>query len=212
VFGLVLALSAGAAAALAVAFVPEPARADGGRDERGGGTIVPVPIPGRMDIAPDRGEGGRYRDGDAIAFTLDLPASGYLTVYEVGPDGSVHVIFPHAWDRDPYVRAGRIDLPESGAGWRYQVDAPSRGVATVVAVLSPDRHATPVWLPGVRLGATAPEADAAEVLAARAAEVERLDRRVVCGDGCGGPACGVPRCPWPRVFRASTWIRVAPAR
>lgn len=82
-----------------------------------------------IDIAPDRGEGATYYDGEYVGFYVTTNRAGYVTLTAKDPDGRVYV-----FSRNHYVQAGSnyIDGPANGRG-RFQVILPPVGYHQVRA-------------------------------------------------------------------------------
>jgi hypothetical protein len=87
----------------------------------------------QLDIA-----GGRrtFRDGDEIQFAIRSQRSGYLTLIDLSPDGTLTVLYPN-----PYMALGRIPagsaviIPSGGALASFTVELPA-GTGAVRALIT----------------------------------------------------------------------------
>lgn len=70
------------------------------------------------EFQPDRGRGGNYGIGERISFRVGVRRSGYITLVNYNPDGSVDVLASQA------VSAGTQTLPAPGSGFTYTVGPP----------------------------------------------------------------------------------------
>lgn len=83
-------------------------------------------------------EGGRadLEIGDPVAFEVRSARDGYLTVVDLGTDGTVTVLFPNEDDTDGRVRAGElVRLPQSA---QFEAVAPAgRGIVRAFVTAQP---------------------------------------------------------------------------
>lgn len=77
--------------------------------------------------------------GDAVTFHAEAGQDGYLTLVDLGTDGSVTVLFPNPYDRDNRVRAGReIVFPTEEMGSEIRAQPPAgRGMVRAFLTAEP---------------------------------------------------------------------------
>ncbi len=76
--------------------------------------------------------------GEAVVFHAQTEADGYLTLVDLGTDGTVTVLFPNPYDRDNRVRAGQeIVFPTESMESEIRVQPPA-GRGMVRAFLTPE--------------------------------------------------------------------------
>ncbi len=81
---------------------------------------------------------GRYRLGDELVLTIDIPHAGYLNVVNVGSRDNATVLFPNRHHRDNYVRGGTLTLPTPEMRFRLRATRPT-GRSLNVAFLTEER-------------------------------------------------------------------------
>jgi hypothetical protein len=83
------------------------------RDEAGANMLAALDNPGQGTPLDFSFEGGKtdFHPNDAIVFNVTAPTEGYLTIVDLGTDGSITVLYPLA-DQDNRVKAGQaVRLP-----------------------------------------------------------------------------------------------------
>ena len=83
----------------------------------------------RLDIEANR---GRFRVGDELVLTIEIPHAGYLNVVNVGSHDSATVLFPNRHHRDNYVQEGRVRIPTPEMRFRIQAAEPTGPSLNVV--------------------------------------------------------------------------------
>ena len=82
--------------------------------------------------------------GENVAFNARSDRDGYLTLVDLGTDGTVTVLFPNPYDRDNSVSGGeRITFPTESMGSEIQAMPPA-GRGTVRAFLTAEQLDIPV--------------------------------------------------------------------
>lgn len=67
-----------------------------------------------------------YEPGSYLTIHLKAEQSGYLTVYDMTPDGDTSILFPNAYYPDNYIEGGKqYDLPALSDPFKIRVEAPS---------------------------------------------------------------------------------------
>ena len=75
----------------------------------------------RLGIKANR---DRYRVGDELVLTIDVPRAGYLNVVNVGSQDNSTVLFPNKYHRDNYVQEGELRIPTPEMQFRLQAGEP----------------------------------------------------------------------------------------
>ena len=79
----------------------------------------------------------RFRIGDEIHFAVQTAQAGYLTLVDLGADGSLTVLYPNPWMELGRLDAGaRIVVPGGGSAPTFTVSEP-RGTGVVRAFITP---------------------------------------------------------------------------
>lgn len=66
-----------------------------------------------------------YRIGDFATFHIEADRDCYVTVFDFTTSGSVHVLFPNAFQRDNHIKAGRTyTFPDPQDGFKIRVTDP----------------------------------------------------------------------------------------
>jgi len=118
--------------------------------------VVPVSQPPStiaLDIWMNKACGSPYYTGEKALIYFKANADGYVTLYDIGPQGNVLIIFPNQHTPDNYVRAGRTyQFPSPEANYDLVVEG-QEGIEYVEAVASTDpyyhwnyRQGEPRWL------------------------------------------------------------------
>lgn len=76
-----------------------------------------------------------YSIGEALLFTFDVPAAGYLNIINVDEQGEGTVLFPNEYDKQNRVEVGEIELPTQNMPFELTASAPG-GKQLIVAVLT----------------------------------------------------------------------------
>lgn len=66
----------------------------------------------------------RYRIGDELVLSIDIPHAGYLNVVNVGSHDNATVLFPNKHHRDNYVQEGKLRIPTPEMRFRLQAAEP----------------------------------------------------------------------------------------
>ena len=80
-----------------------------------------------IDLFLDRGDGGRYRPGEAIRAIVQSRESGYLYLFDIGPGGDLCLVFPEPGEsnmirKHTLYELGGGDIARFAAGQRGQHD------------------------------------------------------------------------------------------
>jgi len=80
-----------------------------------------------------------YGLGEKVAFEVTSERDGYLTLVDLGTDGTVTVLFPNEFDRENRVRAGqRFAFPTASMGFEIEVQPPAgRGMVRLFVTAQP---------------------------------------------------------------------------
>jgi hypothetical protein len=76
-------------------------------------------------------EGGRtvFRVGDEVSFVVRVPREGYLSIVDLGTDGSINVLFPNEDTPDSRVQRGQVVRLPSGSDVQFAAQEPAgRGI------------------------------------------------------------------------------------
>lgn len=69
----------------------------------------------RANISVDRGQNSLYMPGESISISFWVNQDAYVVVYDILPNGRVHIIFPNQYDRNNFVRANQVTrIPRAG--------------------------------------------------------------------------------------------------
>ncbi len=78
------------------------------------------------------------KEGDAVSFSVDVPAEGYLNIVMVGPKDDAMVLFPNERHQDNHVSPGQLTVPTAKMNFRIKARAPY-GKTLVAAFLTRER-------------------------------------------------------------------------
>jgi len=96
-----------------------------------------------------------FRKGEKIRFKVKADRDAYIRLFDHRPDGKTVMIFPNAYHRDAFVKAGQVvSLPSESMGFDFTVEAPF-GPEAVQAVATTSRVASEKFR--TRGGLDAPE-------------------------------------------------------
>jgi len=95
-----------------ITFTMEKETGDRNPDERNQinpGKLIMIP-----ETSPDfqsliqinKGIGSTYSDGEKIEMKLETTKNAYFSIYDILPDGSVHLLFPNNYQKDNYLKVG----------------------------------------------------------------------------------------------------------
>ncbi|CAI2716977.1 DUF4384 domain-containing protein [Nitrospina watsonii] len=75
-----------------------------------------------------------YEIGDQIVFSVKAERDSYLTLFDIGSGGDATVIFPNAFHKDNFIRAGRTyEIPAPEYGFKFNIEGPA-GLERVKAI------------------------------------------------------------------------------
>ncbi len=75
-----------------------------------------------------------YQIGDNIVFSVKADRDSYLTLFDIATGGDVTVIFPNAFHRDNFIKAGvTYQIPAPNYGFQFDIQGPS-GLERVKAI------------------------------------------------------------------------------
>lgn len=78
-----------------------------------------------ISIIPDRGNGGRYYDGEELVLYFSSESDCYVKVYYVGVDGSVALIFPNQFEFNNFMPADTLHhIPNENWAFAFLLGAP----------------------------------------------------------------------------------------
>ena len=131
------------------------------RDDAKDRKLVPVSRDQQMlnvKVWMDKQCGSPYYTGEKALIYFSTDVDGYLTLYDIGTQGDVLVIFPNRHTPDNYVKAGQtIQIPAVQASYDLIVEGPA-GIEYIEAVASVDpsyhwdyRQGEPRWLKDLNL-------------------------------------------------------------
>lgn len=94
--------------------------------------VLPTPSPDKspLELSIDK---NTYKPGDRIQIKIEAKQNGYLYLYDIDPAGSITLLYPNAYQPDPKVLPGTIQLP--GKGYHFTIGYPE-GIETLVAILA----------------------------------------------------------------------------
>lgn len=93
----------------------------------------------KIELWTDK-EDGVYKPGDSVKLYVKSNKDCYLTIFNVGTSGKVHIIFPNQYHKDNFVKAGVVyTVPPEGAGFILKAEKPAgeelvKAVATLAKV------------------------------------------------------------------------------
>jgi hypothetical protein len=85
-----------------------------------------TPHPGtlRVGIMADRND-ATYAIGETARLRINTNEDAYVTVFDIGPTGQVHQLFPNAYQTDNHVLGGRpVEIAGGTTGARIQISGP----------------------------------------------------------------------------------------
>jgi len=75
-----------------------------------------------------------YEIGDQIVFYVKADRDSYVTLFDIGSGGDATVIFPNAFHKNNFIRAGRTyEIPAPEYGFKFNIEGPS-GLERVKAI------------------------------------------------------------------------------
>lgn len=84
----------------------------------------------------DKGKGGVYREGEDITIYFKSDKDCHLRLYHTSVEGEIRLIFPNLYERDDYIKAGRVySIPDEKSTFKFKVSPPF-GAETIKAVAS----------------------------------------------------------------------------
>ena len=80
-----------------------------------------------------------FRAGDKVQFKVTVDRDAYVRLFNIRPDGSAVMIFPNAYHRDNFLRAGKVlTVPSGNMDFEFVVEPPFGPEAVqAVATTSP---------------------------------------------------------------------------
>ncbi|MBS3788421.1 DUF4384 domain-containing protein [Candidatus Bipolaricaulota bacterium] len=91
-------------------------------------------------IWSESGCGTVYNLGDLLNLRIKSSRSGYLTVFDLMPNGEVQVLFPNKFDRNNYIRSGRVyEIPGITDPFQLRI-SPPKGRDQILAVVTENRE------------------------------------------------------------------------
>jgi hypothetical protein len=97
-----------------------------------------------VSVGVDRPD-GVYNIGDKVVLSVSVDRDAYVTVFNTGTSGKVHVIFPNEYQQDNHVLAGSpVLIPSDDADFDFIASGPpGTELITVVASTNPDSLVQP---------------------------------------------------------------------
>src|SRR5688572_30012080 len=93
----------------------------------------------KVSVWADR-EDSTYEIGEEAVFFFKADQDSYVTLLNVGTSGRITVLFPNKWDKENYVRAGKVyRVPPEDAGYKFQMGGPA-GTEVLKAIATTDEH------------------------------------------------------------------------
>ncbi len=87
-----------------------------------------------------KGCGSRYRLGELLNIRVEAKRSGYLTVFDLMPDGEVQILYPNQYHRDNYIQARKVhNVPAPADDFQLRISKP-RGFEQLLAVVTEDKR------------------------------------------------------------------------
>ena len=87
----------------------------------------------KADVWTDKQE---YEINEKIVFYVKADKNGYLTLFDVGPNGNITVIFPNKYHRENFIRAGvTYQVPSPNYGFEFDVRGPA-GLERIKAIVT----------------------------------------------------------------------------
>ncbi len=88
--------------------------------------IIVSPNPSfKIKVWADKAEGATYYAGEKLTVYFQSTRNCYLTLLDFTPEGEVHQIFPNKWERDNFVRAGKVyQIPAPGDAFEFTIMGP----------------------------------------------------------------------------------------
>ena len=79
-----------------------------------------------------------YQIGERIVFSVESEKSGYLTLFDVNPQGNIDIIFPNKFHQDNFIRAGvTYNVPSKDYNFALDIQGPS-GLERIKAIITLD--------------------------------------------------------------------------
>lgn len=103
--------------------------------------IAPVPFPLQVRVWTEK---LNYEPGDTLKINFSVNQDANVYLYDITPDGRVHLIFPNAFQPVSFVKAGTYSLPHSNS-YSFKVKEPY-GIELLQAIAI----ATPIAIPGAQ--------------------------------------------------------------
>jgi TolB-like protein len=80
-----------------------------------------------------------YEINEKIVFYVKADKNGYLTLFDVGPNGNITVIFPNKYHRENFIRSGvTYQVPSPNYGFEFDVQGPA-GLERIKAIVTLDK-------------------------------------------------------------------------
>lgn len=92
----------------------------------------------RLSVSTNRPD-AVYKLGDAVEINLQVSKDSYITVFDSGSSGKVHMIFPNKYQKVNFVKAGgTVTIPGKKAGFDFiAAGPPGKDYITVIASSEP---------------------------------------------------------------------------
>lgn len=100
--------------------------------------------PFRVTLTSTRGDGATYQVGEPVSFEFRSERDCYLTLLDVGTSGHITILYPNAFHRDTFVKAGQVvTVPASDRDFKMTVSSPpGREMVVALATTRPCELAT----------------------------------------------------------------------
>lgn len=89
-----------------------------------------------IKIWTKKGCGSSYQLGEFLSIKVKAKRSGYLTIFDLMPNGEVQILFPNRFQQDNYIQAGKVyKLPAREDPFRLRISRP-KGLDQLLAVVT----------------------------------------------------------------------------
>jgi len=92
-----------------------------------------------VEIWTRRGCNSVYNLGELLNIKVESQRSGYLTIFDLMPDGRVQILFPNKFQQDNFIEAGKVySIPSPDDPFRLRI-SPPEGRDQLLAVVTEER-------------------------------------------------------------------------
>lgn len=78
----------------------------------------------KVDLQTDR-PNATYKIGDKMRLSVSLDKSAYVYILNKGTSKATTWLFPNSFQKDPFIKAGKIQIPTDASKWTIDVRGPA---------------------------------------------------------------------------------------